>query len=199
MTYRDIINDAEKLLIKNNIDDAKYDAKQILLTMMDMDMSEYLLMEDRDLEEVYDVSTVSRIANKFDELISLRCNHYPLQYILGEQYFYGLRFQVSEDVLIPRQDTEVLVEKVLEDNLDKNISILDMCTGSGCIAITLANLGGYKTIVASDISRDALEVASQNASEILNLSNDCNDEMDQHIYFVLSDMFESIDKVKETT
>ena len=70
----------------------------------------------------------------------------------------GLEFYVNEHVLIPRQDTETLVELVLSEHKEKNISLLDVCTGSGCIAISLAKLGGYTDVTALDLSEEALKV-----------------------------------------
>lgn len=96
-----------------------------------------------------------------------RASHIPLQQILGEQEFMGLSFFVNEHVLIPRQDTETLVELILKEQKNRDISILDMCTGSGCIAISLKKLGGYAHVEGADISEEALKVAKKNAGEIL--------------------------------
>ena len=83
----------------------------------------------------------------------------------GCQCFMGLEFKVNEWVLIPRQDTETLVERVLEENRDKNSAILDVCTGSGCIAISLVKLGEYRSVTALDISKDCLLYTSMVFSE----------------------------------
>ena len=82
-----------------------------------------------------------------------------MQQILGTQEFMGLSFLVNRHVLIPRQDTETLVELVLKEVKDREARILDLCTGSGCIAISLAALGGFRFVAASDISQEALETA----------------------------------------
>ena len=79
----------------------------------------------------------------------------------------GLEFFVDERVLIPRQDTEDLVELVLKEHLEKKKKILDMCTGSGCIAISLAKFGGYSQVTAVDISEGALEVTGENARRLI--------------------------------
>ena len=84
----------------------------------------------------------------------------------------GLSFFVNEHVLIPRQDTETLVELVLNEQKDRNCSILDMCTGSGCIAISLKKLGGYRHVEGADISEEALKVARKNAEDILGMDRD---------------------------
>lgn len=196
MTYRSLIKEAIDILNKNEIEDSDFDAKEILMNLVDIDMTEFLNDEDTDLEELYDRRTISNIITNFDELIGARAQHYPLQYILGETYFCGLKFLLDKSVLIPRSDTEVLVEKVLFDNPDKNKYVLDMCTGSGCIAIALANLGDYKFVLGADISDDAIEIASKNAEEIINDRYD-DDEMNQQIYFLKSDLFSDFDKIEK--
>lgn len=198
MTLNQILKDAIKELQSNNIEDAEFDAREILLKLIDIDMANFLSKADEEMEKFFDKNDISEILTNFEQMIQYRKAHYPLQYILGETYFCGLRFNVDENVLIPRFDTEVLVEKVLSDNMDRNKTVLDMCTGSGCIAISLAELGGFKNIVASDISMQALKVASDNADELINNHN-IEDEMNQHIYFVQSDMFNDLIKVKEQT
>ena len=109
----------------------------------------------------------------YENGIERRSKREPLQHILGTQEFMGLEFAVSRHVLIPRQDTEILVEKVLSEQKEKEISVLDMCTGSGCIGISLAVLGGYRQVDAADISEEALAVARANAAGIPGAGNVC--------------------------
>ena len=111
----------------------------------------------------------------YENTLEKRASRIPLQQILGQQEFMGLTFFVNEHVLIPRQDTETLVELVLNEQKDKNISILDMCTGSGCIAVSLKKLGGYTCVEGADISEEALKVAKRNSEEILENSDVNND------------------------
>lgn len=111
----------------------------------------------------------------YENTLEKRASRIPLQQILGQQEFMGLTFFVNEHVLIPRQDTETLVELVLNEQKDKNISILDMCTGSGCIAVSLKKLGGYACVEGADISEEALKVAKRNSEEILENSDVNND------------------------
>lgn len=108
----------------------------------------------------------------YDAALKKRASHIPLQQIIGQQEFMGLSFFVNEHVLIPRQDTETLVELVLNEQKDRNCSILDMCTGSGCIAISLKKLGGYRHVEGADISEEALKVARKNAEDILGMDRD---------------------------
>lgn len=111
----------------------------------------------------------------YENTLKKRASRIPLQQILGQQEFMGLTFFVNEHVLIPRQDTETLVELVLNEQKDKNVSILDMCTGSGCIAVSLKKLGGYVCVEGADISEEALKVAKRNSEEILENSDVNND------------------------
>ena len=104
---------------------------------------------------------------RFEELVSRREGREPLQQILGTQEFMGLSFLVNRHVLIPRQDTETLVELVLKEVKDREARILDLCTGSGCIAISLAVMGGYRDVTAADLSEAALKVAAENADHLL--------------------------------
>lgn len=104
----------------------------------------------------------------------------PIQYITHLQSFYGLDFYINSDVLIPQPDTEILVDEVVKLIENKNLNVLDICTGSGAIAISIAKNTNAK-VVASDISESALEVARKNA--ILN---------DVNVNFVQSDLFENI-------
>ena len=111
----------------------------------------------------------------YEHALKKRAARIPLQQIIGQQEFMGLSFFVNEHVLIPRQDTETLVELVLLEQKDKDISILDMCTGSGCIAVSLKKLGGYAHVEGADISEESLKVAKRNSEEILE-NNDVNND-----------------------
>jgi release factor glutamine methyltransferase len=104
---------------------------------------------------------------KLSELAQRRCSHIPLQHLTGEQEFMGLPFWVNEHVLIPRQDTEILVEEALKkipkaDEKKDPYRVLDLCTGSGCIAISIASFCPHTEVSACDISREALLVAQRN-------------------------------------
>lgn len=112
------------------------------------------------LDNDYNVEKTDRIFKAFN----LLKQQIPIQYILGETEFYGLPFKVSEHVLIPRPETEELVEWVLKLNADKEaITILDIGTGSGCIAISLAENLKNANVYALDVSKEALKMAKQNA------------------------------------
>lgn len=100
---------------------------------------------------------------KIDSIVKRLIKHEPIQYILGETVFYGLTFKVNGSVLIPRPETEELVEWILQEEKEKNLSILDVGTGSGCIAVTLAKKMEFAKVDAWDISEEALQTANKNA------------------------------------
>ena len=120
-----------------------------------------------------------KAAEQYAAFLDERAKGRPLQYILGEWEFMGLPFSVGEGVLIPRADTEILVETILEEQKRKDISVLDMCTGSGCIAISLALLGHYEHVEGTDLSLQAIAVARQN-----------NDSLHAGVEFYTGDLFE---------
>ncbi|MBR5993817.1 MAG: peptide chain release factor N(5)-glutamine methyltransferase [Lachnospiraceae bacterium] len=118
---------------------------------------------------------------RFNDLLVKRSNHIPLQHLTGRQEFMGLEFLVNENVLVPRADTETLVEEVLKD-LHDGMRVLDMCTGSGCIILSLLKFSNDCEGVGVDISEKALEVAKSNA-EALNIN----------ATFIQSDLFENVE------
>ena len=113
-----------------------------------------------------------------EEIYTKLANHIPAQYIIGHAEFYGMQLKVDERVLIPRPETEELVELILAENPKENLKVLDIGTGSGAIALSLAKNRPDWTITAADISQDALDLASENAKR-LNLG----------ISFIKSDCF----------
>lgn len=104
--------------------------------------------------------------DRFDRAIARRADREPLAYILGEREFWGLRFEVSPDVLIPRPETEIIVETALDLHPDRHgpLAVADICTGSGCVAVALAHERPAWAIVAADISDAALAIARRNVT-----------------------------------
>ena len=125
-----------------------------------------------------------------EEIYTKLANHIPAQYIIGHAEFFGMQLKVDERVLIPRPETEELVELILAENLKENLKVLDIGTGSGAIALALAKSRPDWTITASDISQDALDLASKNA-EIQNLNiflkkSDCFSEISSKYDIIVS-------------
>ena len=165
-------------LNENNIDDAIYKANKLLQYILKIKKIDFILKEN----EYVDIKIEKKYIELLDELIKGK----PLQYITHSQEFMKLNFFVDENVLIPQPDTEILVEKVLELIKDsKNISILDLCTGSGAIAISIKRYMNNVNMYASDISKKALDIARLNAKN-----------NDTEIQFIESNMFENIKNLK---
>lgn len=180
MKYRDLYNQGIEKLSSEKITDAKIDARLLLEYACKTDRNTLFLNGDMEVSEEQ--------VQIYFELIEKRGKHIPLQHLTGEQDFMGLTFKVNENVLIPRQDTECLVEIVLK-HLHDGMKILDMCTGSGCILISLLHYSNDCVGVGVDLSEAALKVATHNAAVLG--SNGITDAMD--ITFLQSDLFEKVD------
>lgn len=153
---REVYTEGKNRLQKAGVQSYEFDARQLLFFVFSIDANQYLLNQSMPLGEEEE-----KKVNSYFEAIQKRSEKIPLQYITGEQNFCGLDFYVNENVLIPRLDTEILVEKILEYE-EPGQRVMDMCTGSGCIAITLQKLGGFQ-VMAVDISEEALTLARKNA------------------------------------
>ena len=197
MTLYDLLNEGSSMLQQAGDTDAENDAKLLLLNAFDLNLVHFLMDRLRPLSET-DAAVQEQIQN-YRAMVAKRASRVPLQQILGSQEFMGLDFFVNEHVLIPRQDTETLVELVLEEQQGKQQEqqlegqqkkqqeqqpeeqqkkqrgqqseeqpgkprkLLDLCTGSGCIAISLAVKGDFESVTATDLSEEALKVAERNA------------------------------------
>ena len=154
MTYRETVNLGEKVLSMADIAEAKTDAWLLLEMVCKIDRSFYYLHMEEDMPEEQ--------MSEYQIALRKRAEHVPLQYIVGETEFMGLKFKVNSSVLIPRQDTETLVEEALKV-VRPGMRVLDLCTGSGCVIVSIlhnvSDVEGY----AVDISKQALNVAKENA------------------------------------
>ena len=125
-----------------------------------------------------------------EEIYTKLANHIPAQYIIGHAKFFGMQLKVDERVLIPRPETEELVELILAENLKDNLKVLDIGTGSGAIALALAKNRPDWSVTAADISKDALELATENAkSQDLDLTfirTDCFSEISSKYDIIVS-------------
>jgi release factor glutamine methyltransferase len=168
----DALQTGRLLLKEKEISDGDLDAWYLLSYYFHMNRAEYIMRSNMPISD--------KEYQEYIQLVQRRGNHIPLQYITGEQEFMGLTFCVSESVLIPRQDTEILVEEVLK--VSKGKDVLDLCTGSGCIIISLKKLGEINNAVGLDISEDALDIAKRNA-----------DDLHAEVRFILSDMYTQVE------
>lgn len=173
MTLEEAYRNGKRILEENKIKNASIDAWILLEYITKIDRALYYVDPKKELKEEEEI--------QYKYFIEQRTKRIPLQHLTKEQEFMGLTFEVNENVLIPRQDTEILVESVLE-HLDGTENVLDVCTGSGCILISLLKyLKGIKG-VGVDISEKALEVAKRNAKK---------HEVDAT--FIQSDLFEGVE------
>lgn len=180
MTYKELLNRAIKRIEEAGLEETV--AKLLLIHYTKESLANiYANLNEKASEDVI---------KKFNEGLDLYVlKEIPLSYITGTQDFFGYEFIVNEDVLIPRRETEELVERVIyyiEDNLiDKNIEVLDIGTGSGCIAITLDKELENINVTAIDISEKALNVAISN-----------NDKLKTNVNFLLGNLYEPVEEKK---
>ncbi len=167
MTYRELYAYGVKALEEAGVAEAALNARLLL---------EYVCRTDRNTLLVHGDSVRSPIEEEFYKItIEKRMQHIPLQHITGEQEFMGLVFRVNEHTLVPRQDTEILVEEAMR-YLGDGMRILDLCTGSGCILLSLLKYSNECEGIGIDISEKALLVARENAGRLgLDASFLCGD------------------------
>lgn len=157
MTYRKARETAGLLLKQSGVENEAAESWFLMEYVCGIDRSFYLLHQQEEMPEAERES--------YEKLVRKRCQRIPLQHLTGGQEFMGLFFQVNEHVLIPRQDTEILAESALKILKGcKNAKILDLCTGSGCIAVSMKAYAEECTVDGCDISEQALRVAEKNAA-----------------------------------
>lgn len=174
MNYREAFETGKGTLVAAGIEEAELDARLLLEEICGTDRNTLLVYGGREVTE--------EERAQYKEMLEKRSAHIPLQQIIGRQSFMGLDFYVDENVLIPRQDTELLVEEALQE-LHDGMRILDLCTGSGCILLSLLKYSNDCEGIGADISEDALKVAERNRVQ-LGLENAA---------FVKSDLFEAVE------
>lgn len=172
MNYTEAFLMGMQKLKEAEIGEAQLDARLLLEEVCGTDHNTLLCHGDREVSEAEE--------EQYRKALEQRAVHVPLQHLLGYQDFMGLRFQVNEYVLIPRQDTEILVEEAMR-YLHDGMRILDLCTGSGCILLSLLHYSNDCEGTGVDISQEALQVAAQNA-ELLGIKAD----------FLKSDLYEKV-------
>ncbi|MEE3420484.1 MAG: peptide chain release factor N(5)-glutamine methyltransferase [Lachnospiraceae bacterium] len=176
MTIREAVAKGTRTLESASVPEAAYDARTLALFVLKWSFTEYSLRRNDQADPFF--------LHVYEELIKRRAERIPLQYITGEAPFFGHTFYVTPDVLIPRYDTETLVETALTllGQTKGEADVLDMCTGSGCvpISIMMEHREGVRC-TGADISRSALHVARKNA-----------EKMHVEVLFLLSDLFQTV-------
>ena len=180
MTAKELVTWGTKQLEQRGILDAALDAWYLFEFVTGLTRMDYMLSMDEVVEEEQ--------RNQYENLIHKRSEHIPLQHLTKTQAFMGYEFYVNEHVLIPRQDTETVLEEVLDKVKCAN-TILDLCTGSGCIGISLALLGQYEEVYVSDLSKEALLVTKKNADTLFEKEKP---KMKEHFHILQGNLFESV-------
>ncbi len=178
MTYRECYEQGCRTLQAAGIEEAALDARLLLEAVCGTDRNDLLVHGEQPVSP--------EAEEKYLNWIRQRAEHIPLQQLTGEQDFMGLTFSVNEHVLIPRQDTEILVEEVLKE-LHDGMRVLDMCTGSGCILLSLLHYSNDCEGLGVDLSAEALEVAGRNVLKVL------TSEKAEHAHFLQSNLFEKVE------
>lgn len=159
ISWAQLLEEAKNTLIKANVPDTDIDAWLLMEHCFSITKSFFFLNRRQFAQPREKI-------DQYRTFIMQRAARIPLQYLTKTQGFMGLEFSVTPAVLIPRQDTETLVETVLSYTKDKpGAKLIDVCTGSGCIAVSLAHYGNFAQVAASDISSAALAVAKKNAAD----------------------------------
>ncbi len=157
MIYSDIYKNASIRLKEAGVPEYQLDARLLLEYVCGTDYNTLLVHGDRDVSPEEE--------KKYNELIEKRASRVPLAYIVGNQEFMGLTFDVNENVLVPNQDTETLAEEALRE-LSDGMRFMDLCTGSGCVALSILNYTNDTSCVMTDISDKAIEVATGNRDRL---------------------------------
>ena len=178
MTYRECYEKGCHTLQAAGIEEATLDARLLLEALCGTNRNDLLVHGEQPV--------APEAEDKYLNWIRQRAEHIPLQQLTGEQDFMGLTFSVNEHVLIPRQDTEILVEEVLKE-LHDGMRVLDICTGSGCILLSLLHYSNDCEGLGVDLSAEALEVAKMNAGKLL------TPEKAEQVHFLQSDLFEKVE------
>lgn len=175
MKIKEVLSKGITQLKQNNVEDSNLKARMLLANILGKPKEYFITHDNEDIDET-----------EFFLQIKMLINKTPIQYIINNQEFMKLNFYVDENVLIPQPDTEILVEEVISLAEGKeNLEILDLCTGSGCIGISLAKYIEKSRVTAIDISNKAIQIAKLNAEKNL---------VHKNIKFIESDMFKNIEE-----
>ena len=158
MLISELINKGSKFLKNNNIPSYLIDAELILSKSLDISREKFLSLDDTNVED--------KIISNFNKLIARRVKKEPIAYIFEKKEFWSLDFIVNKDTLIPRPETELLIECLVKYYKNKKIFILDIGTGSGCIILSILKELKKSKGIGIDVSKKAIKVASKNAKNL---------------------------------
>ncbi len=176
MKIEELLRYGKEKLEKQKVEDTSIISRILMQYVLKIDRNKLIINKNDNVD-------INK-ENEYKEYIEKIIKGKPVQYITNNQEFMKLNFYVDENVLIPQPDTEILVEKVIKSiDIMENIEILDMCTGSGCIGISLAKNIKNTKVTLVDISKEAIEIAKKNAIQ---------NEVENKITFIQSDMFENV-------
>ena len=187
MTYRKLLEEGRDILTRAGIDDADSDARILFEHVTEIGRGALIVRGEEEATE--------RESDTYRLLIEKRCARIPVQHITGRADFMGLTFYVDGNVLIPRLDTEYLVEEMMKE-VEDGSSVLDVCTGSGCILISLMRYKNGIQGTGCDISGAALEMAARNEKAVFDTLGAMSSEQNglhNPIRWVRSDMFEAVE------
>nr|WP_298479956.1 peptide chain release factor N(5)-glutamine methyltransferase [uncultured Oribacterium sp.] len=181
--------------------EAELDLRLLIQEAFSLDTKDYLLRKREAVSSFCPSEALNSELSRFFSFLEQRLQRIPLSQILGRQEFFGLSFLVNENVLSPRQDTECIVERILleeEKISEKQLSVLDLCTGSGCIGLTLAKHLPCPKLLLLDKSREALEVAKENYRRLFpDKAGEALPSEQQRVYFLESDLFAALPSLME--
>lgn len=176
MKIEELLRYGKEKLEKQKVEDTSIISRILMQYVLKIDRNKLIINKNDNVD-------INK-ENEYKEYIEKIIKGKPVQYITNNQEFMKLNFYVDENVLIPQPDTEILVEEVIKSiDIMENIEILDMCTGSGCIGISLAKNIENTKVTLVDISKEAIEIAKKNAIQ---------NGVENKVTFIQSDMFENV-------
>ena len=185
MKILELYKNSAKELEQQGILTSKLDVKILLSYLLNIDSKELIMYFNQHIEQ--------KFINSFNQLLKRRLNREPIANIVNKKSFWSYDFFVNENVLTPRNDSEILIEAVLSNynNMQEGLKILDLGTGSGCLVLSLLKMYKYASGLAVDISEKALKVAKQNAenlkiNNIKFLKNNWNDNIEEKFDIIIS-------------
>ncbi len=185
MKILELYKNSSKELEQNGILTSKLDVKILLSYLLNIDSKELIMYFNQHIEQ--------KFINSFNQLLKRRLNREPIANIVNKKSFWSYDFFVNENVLTPRNDSEILIEAVLSNynNMQEGLKILDLGTGSGCLILSLLKMYKNASGLAVDISEKALKVARQNAenlkiNNIKFLKNNWNDNIEEKFDIIIS-------------